>query len=346
MAPHWSDQLVGSGATRPTGSDRGPSTAPARHERSGWRQARRVLHHHHSTRHMATLEQLPTHAELRLQRTADCMASDLRENLTDQLVTPERAEHWLDNWNTINRREKPAYQSRYAEDMKCGRWTRGSRIIFYKDGRLCDGQNRLRAVVATGIPVFFDILVGASLEEGANIDTGVKRTNADALKIAGAEPWVARKQTVSVVNWIVRWTLRSGTVRSFNHHRIRDFAMEHEAWLRPVIELQSSSNNKRGLSNAGFYSQVALALRSGENLGDLTDFVHRFLSGENYEKTKNAVIRLREYCLSDQSCWTGDRSYETGLRAQRAIKAFIDGQPLSKLYAPTEWIYEPPVIEL
>jgi hypothetical protein len=233
----------------------------------------------------------------------------------------------------------------YARQMAAGFWTNGSRIVFYKDGVLCDGQNRLAAVVESGVSCFFDILVGATHEEGANVDIGVKRSAHDALQIKGAEEWIANKYCVALVNSIHKFgTGSTGKDLRIAHHVIDQYASQNESWLKPIVRLSQKLHKKR-LTSASYYAQLAAAYFNGEPLEELVDFHERLLTGENYDPQKNAVTRIREYIAEvNGSPWMFPVAYDTAKRTQRAIKAFIDRQPLSKLYAPTEYIYQFPLV--
>lgn len=273
------------------------------------------------------------------------MKSQERINYTDQLVTPSMAEHWLTHYNLRNRKMKPASSALYARQMASGFWTSGSRIMFYKDGVLCDGQNRLKAVVESGVSCFFDILVGATQEEGANIDIGVKRSAHDALQIAGAENWIANKYCVALINSIHKFGIGSGSKElRLAHHVIDQYASQNESWLKPFVRL-SQKLHKRRMTSSSYFAQLATAHYNGESLDELTDFHERLVKGENYDPNKNAVTKLGQYLADlNGSPWVFPVACDTAKRTQRAIKAFIDRQPLSKLYAPTEYIYQFPLV--
>lgn len=268
------------------------------------------------------------------------MASEVRRNLTDQLVTPDMARYWLKHWNTRNRAIKKSAVEKYAYDMRENLWTPGSRIAFYKDGNLCDGQHRLISVTQADVPVFFDVLIGASELEGANVDMGCKRLNTDALRISGAKEWISCKETVALVAWLAKNSRQC--ISSIGYQRVNDYAMQNEQWLRPVVEMARSVKKRRGLTSAAYYAQLVLALMSGVELAEISEFQERYIRGENYERNRNAVIRLREYCLAHQAPWGPHSVNDTCKKTQRAIKAFVDRQEITKLYAPEDWIYQVP----
>ena len=216
--------------------------------------------------------------------------------------------------------------------------------MFYADGTLCDGQNRLLAVMESNVNVFFDVLVGATLEEGANVDTGAKRSVSDALQIKGAPLWIANKYCVAIVNAINKLATGSSSAR-LPHYIIEEFAKKEEAWLRPVTDMARNCTNKKRLTNCAFFAQLAVALRAGASISEIVDFSDRYVSGENYDQSKSAVTRLREYVLSySGDPWTFPAGIDTAKRTQRALKAFIERQSIMKLYAPDEFIYQFPIV--
>ena len=124
------------------------------------------------------------------------------------LLTPALAAEWLSK-NEGNRREKFIKQAAYARDMKGGRWLlTGETFKFDKAGRLIDGQNRCRAVIASGVSI--PALVVYDLEPGAQaaMDSGAPRSSRDALTFAGC----TNEQTVAAIA-NVRNAWRSGLLQ-------------------------------------------------------------------------------------------------------------------------------------
>lgn len=73
-----------------------------------------------------------------------------------------------------------------VSDMAEGRWLLNAQpIIFDKDGNLLDGQHRLSAVVASGVPTEFSVCYGADSSMMPVIDHVASRTTADLLSIEG-----------------------------------------------------------------------------------------------------------------------------------------------------------------
>lgn len=106
---------------------------------------------------------------------------------TLETVTPDLARIWLSAAiNSGNRSVRRGVVTRYREDMVNGRWhLAGDPIRFDVDGRLIDGQHRLHAVAAAGVPVQFIIGRGFQKEVQAVLDQGATRNAADVLRFNG-----------------------------------------------------------------------------------------------------------------------------------------------------------------
>ena len=100
-------------------------------------------------------------------------------------VTPDTARNWL-SLNTKNRNLRKADLDRYKRDMLAGNWRlAGDPIRFGTNGALLDGQHRLTAIVETGVTLPLLVIRGVQPEAQAVMDTGRRRTAADALAIDG-----------------------------------------------------------------------------------------------------------------------------------------------------------------
>ena len=95
--------------------------------------------------------------------------------ITVEKVTPVIARQWLELSIDNNRNILQSNLKKIAHDMATGKWREGTgeAIKFNKDGKMMDGQHRLRALINTNKT--FDFLV---VREIANdninaIDTGI-----------------------------------------------------------------------------------------------------------------------------------------------------------------------------
>lgn len=117
------------------------------------------------------------------------MVVALRQDVTvrakEMTITPRMAEDWLRK-TAPNRRISDAAVSRYAEDMRRGRWeSNGSTIVMGQSGKILDGQHRLTAIIRAGVPVNMVVVSGVEDSAFKTIDTGRSRSVADVLKVMG-----------------------------------------------------------------------------------------------------------------------------------------------------------------
>lgn len=102
-----------------------------------------------------------------------------------RLVTPKLAADWLTR-NPRNRPLSEKFATRYAAEMKVGRWEmNGQPVVLDTDGNLIDGQHRLRAVVLTGMAVPMLVVEGVHPGTFQTIDQGRKRSLAQYLQLDG-----------------------------------------------------------------------------------------------------------------------------------------------------------------
>lgn len=117
------------------------------------------------------------------------MATRTRKTATPSVeiarVTPKLAEEWLGK-NTNNRSVRDKKVATYAAAMKAGEWRlTGEGVKFDSSGRLIDGQHRLMAIIESKVIVEMFVFRDLSADVQMVIDTGAKRSSADALKWAG-----------------------------------------------------------------------------------------------------------------------------------------------------------------
>jgi len=100
-------------------------------------------------------------------------------------ITPEKAAEYLAaNHNNRKIREKAV--APLLADIQTGNWRlTGESIKFDQSNRLIDGQHRLTAIERSGQTVPLLVVRGVGTETQTVIDTGLKRTGADALEMEG-----------------------------------------------------------------------------------------------------------------------------------------------------------------
>lgn len=105
--------------------------------------------------------------------------------VTTATITPEKAARLLGQ-NTKNRTLNEATVDVYAQAIKRGEWKlNGEAIKIAKNGRLLDGQHRLKAVIKANTPITTYIIEDLEDDAFDTIDIGRTRRASDVLSIAG-----------------------------------------------------------------------------------------------------------------------------------------------------------------
>lgn len=252
-------------------------------------------------------------------------------------VTPDMASDWLGQNNILNRNLRQRIAVKYAADMRAGKWQLTHQgIAFYDDGTLADGQHRLHAIQLAMIPVRMMVTFDVPKATSIGIDQNLARTVSDSLLIGGCDEWIANKYTVAITRSLAE---RFGETRTdLSASQIEAFARNNEATIKFVLSLTSKAR-KHGLGSAPIYACLACAFEGGESPAMLTRFHHILQNGEISGPHENSVIRLREFCLSYPGQWHGPLRVSSARKTQRAIKAFCDKTPLTKLYEPESFVY-------
>lgn len=136
------------------------------------------------------------------------------ENSRRVTFTPELCIHIIEHLklNEGNRNPRAGAIARYAEDMANGDWRlTGDTIKFGRSGILRDGQHRLRACIRAGVPFETYVVFGIDDLSFAVIDTGRRRNNDDAFKLASIPN---EKVAAGATRWTVILTSDDPTNRS------------------------------------------------------------------------------------------------------------------------------------
>ena len=101
-------------------------------------------------------------------------------------ITPEYAQRLLDSMPDYQRRPSKLAVTGYACDMLDGNWNpnTGEPIKINRQRQMVDGQHRCLAVIESGVPIKATLAIGVDDEAYKVIDSGRKRSIADALGIS------------------------------------------------------------------------------------------------------------------------------------------------------------------
>jgi hypothetical protein len=246
-------------------------------------------------------------------------------NETERIVTitPEMATAWLENQNTHNRKLIQVNVDKFSKDMKEGRWQLTHQGIAFDDkNNLVDGQHRLWAVVLAGKPVTMRVFTGLAPEVVETIDVGTRRSNLDVIRLSGnAEQFNSIHMAIVRAMYNTRKSRSSSVSVSVERSRL----LQHEQAIQFAIKhLYSRSAAKVRTALLG--SLIARAYYS-EDHEKLIRFCEVMKNGCASSASESAAVLLWRYLFSTQ-----DDFYTKYGKAQRALRAFLDESPITKLY--------------
>lgn len=243
--------------------------------------------------------------------------ADIDTDLAEKMLTT----------NTDNQRNRrPSMVDRYVSDMLAGRWLLTHQgVAFNKEGRLHDGQNRLAASVASGFSfrtlVFFGV---GDDQEMARFDSGGVRTAADAARICGVEHVTSNDIA------LLRAFLKGP--ESTNKPLTNSFLLEQVIRFRAMILFARTlpvnkflpSPVRGALGRALYYADAARLARMA---GVISTEVPATQPGDK------TVMLFRKSMENMFGRGSRHQQRDLYLRAQRTIKAYLDGQDISRVYA-------------
>ena len=163
-------------------------------------------------------------------------------------ITPQQAAQLLKR-NVKNNRRLKRKKETYARDMRNGLWLigTGETIKFNTRGELCDGQNRLTAVVLADVSVTVDIKTMVPEDAFKVLDSGVQRNDGDALTFAGVPNATAAAAISKMAQVLKNGGNNIGTHIGINvaptRQEVVDFVLanrdEVQSWVRRCMNYQN-----------------------------------------------------------------------------------------------------------
>jgi len=102
-----------------------------------------------------------------------------------EVITPDMAVVMLENRLDGQRKIREVSVSKYAEEMRLGKWTLSPDAITLINGKLGNGRHRLSAIIQSGISQKFLVLRASDEHIIDNVDSGMGRSVADVLMMDG-----------------------------------------------------------------------------------------------------------------------------------------------------------------
>lgn len=242
-------------------------------------------------------------------------------------ITPSLAAAWL-KANTCNRPMRQSRIDQLARQMQAGHWGLTHQgVAFNCNGTLLDGQHRLAAIVQANVPVKMVVTRGVRQDMQLFMDDHAKRTANDSLSLY-------RREQITQQNVAVLRAATSLSAASFcNNASNAELNIALDTFKDALLFCNNYSERKRirGVGAAPVWGAVALAWFYVTDLKRLEQFC-RIVSGDAMatDETDNAPHLLREWLLKN-GLSGGPMRQEAFKKTQRAIKAFMERTPVSRL---------------
>lgn len=223
------------------------------------------------------------------------IASDQRITMA---INPMMAQIMLE-YNSANRPLSNKRIDVMAKDMSEGCWVlTGENLIFSREGILNNGQHRLCAATLSTKPFVTDVRFGISREAFMHIDTGRKRTQADALSIVGEK----RCTTLSAaLAWIYRY--QNGLPNAARDHCSIEatlLLLEQHPHIRDSVKIAMDTTQAFSGFQAGpmSFAHYAMSLKSRD---EADEFFFHLESGLGILSKRDPIFRLRQRVLQARS---------------------------------------------
>lgn len=247
------------------------------------------------------------------------------------VVTPEMARAWLSK-NVNNRpinKHRVLFLRQQIDNDTFSFTHQG--IAFYGNfDELADGQHRLAAIAEGNKSVELMVTCGLKKDAVHAIDRGRPRSITNVLNFMGVSLNQAQVAACRAL-----WQEYHASRRDVGwNHQVFD-THEFMAFCEHVIDAVNFAippKACRGLSHASVTAAIASAWFT-ESRVDLLRFKEILHSGAGANDNETAAIKMREYLLTHRVTGGGNEvRQELFFRACTALRAFLEGRGLSKLY--------------
>lgn len=257
----------------------------------------------------------------------------------DKATAEKHLAHNLPN----NRRFMPSVSAKYERDMMDGTWLATHEgVAFDEDEYLVDGQHRLSSIVASGKPQWMLVTRGLSKKAAEVINRGKMRNLAHALQVAGYEHTGYRLIAAARIMYHGTTNNNAGGLKTaesqVTDQMMKDFINKHlEALVFALGCIHTS------VGSAIIVGVVARAYyhTDTEKLTRFALAMQDKIPLEDAKPGDRSARQLYTYLKSVKGGAVSARAV-TYRKAQNALHAYLNDQPLSKLYENSEDLFPLP----
>jgi hypothetical protein len=246
------------------------------------------------------------------------------------LVTPEIAESWLAK-NTHNRRLKQHNIKKFAEAMERGEWNASADCVVFSPPPnivLLNGQNRLHAIIKSGVSVWMGVLQDVPFDSQDTMDDIAKRSISDVLDLHGEHNTSTTANALSIIHKLRTKTMRVGGWSALTPIQALQM-LEHEPNIRDFVK-QASANSRILRYPTGLWAALHYWF-SLINVEDADVFFERLASGANLAEG-DPIFHLRRKMEQDASAARRIGPLERAAVTIKAWNFWRDGAQIQRLY--------------
>ena len=267
--------------------------------------------------------------------------------ISKQLVTPEKAQCWLENNSKTNRNIKPMAVKRYAQEMRQGNWTETTDTIkFDTRGYLIDGQHRLMAIVESKVALTLYIATNLPEESIQYLDLGTSRSVRDIAKVQGKSYHTSHFSCARNMLFFSNVNLHC-----LPPHALVKFVDKYYDFIAFAIKNPTSEINFT-IKSAQVDGMVARACLNGANKQRLYEFKEVFSTGlPKRGESDYAALCLRKKITEVRDhakvLKTGGMTYKKTIveYVQGALSHFLNNKKVTMLKGTTKNLFPVPEID-
>lgn len=248
--------------------------------------------------------------------------------ITVETVTPATASKWLEK-NVSNRALRPSVLDQYEMDMRKGHWREDtpSPVCFDPEGNLVNAQHRLKALVKAGVSLRMIVCRNVPRDAAVMLDRGVKRTISDIAAFCGEEMFSTYK--AALVTAVFEGPKRGKKNKSFDELLSMYLQVKDEVeWIIAHCRIKTKGINATTLA----VGVRAILPHNNADRAKVARFYEVLATGIADGEHESPAIKLRDFIRTQRGKLAGNERGEAYNRAQSALRHFLSGTPISKLY--------------
>jgi hypothetical protein len=253
--------------------------------------------------------------------------------------TPEIAAEWLTRIHPRQRDQYDGPVDAYAADMAGGRWFEDSPEVIAVDvnGYVMNGQHRLAAMVASGASLTLWVAFNVPEKAYAVLDMGLKRKPKDTARALG-EDFNANELAVARATYIHAGHMPYS--ESLTQLEVVQVAKTLRGEIREIMQALGTAR-----MSAPIVGAMVNAYHRSSELDRKRILRFCVVMGDSTPLTPEESAATRFLAFLDKCQWAkahgGAQRTMLFRVTQRALKAFLDGEVLTKLYVPSSSMFRP-----